>query len=108
MNYYNYGGYNENKVIQYGIDDADLHILEYIVFKHTDSNFKYINDKIYYYISLETMVLENPRLKMQKRALLVHIDKLVKCGLLEKMQGKLNGTKATFYRVTNKYLELKY
>lgn len=104
--YFNYGGYNEIKVIGYDIDDVDLHILCYInqcfrrleTIETTEGKFVWIRP--------EKILEDNPRLKFKRRMLDIKVNELINKGLLKKVVKCDGGIKKTYFHLTEAYDDL--
>lgn len=90
------------------LDVTDLLLLNQIAdFPNRSSTIKVIeDDKIFFWMSYSEILEELPILNLKKQALRDRFDKLVILGLLEKNISKVNNM--TFFRLTDKYENLKY
>lgn len=90
------------------LDVTDLLLLNQIAdFPNRNSVMKIIDDdKIFFWMAYSEILGELPILNMKKQALRDRFDKLVTLGLLEKRIGKVGNM--TFFRLTDKYENLKY
>lgn len=106
--YFNYGGFDENKVMKYGIDDTDLHILSYIDHCYRFCETLEIEGEKYVCIKMKDMIDENPRIKIAQRTIETKIALLVEKGLLLKFAKCIGNTKSkqTYYLLTDKYDDL--
>lgn len=90
------------------LDVIDLLLLNQIAdFPNRASIMKIIDDdKIFFWMSYNEILLELPILNLKKQALRDRFDKLVLLGLLEKRIGKVGNM--TFFRLTDRYESLRY
>lgn len=90
------------------LDVTDLLLLNQVAdFPNRSSVMKIIDDdKIFFWMAYSEILGELPILNMKKQALRDRFDKLVTLGLLEKRIGKVGNM--TFFRLTEKYENLKY
>lgn len=106
--YFNYGGFDETKVIKYNIDDTDLHILSYIDHCYRNCETLEIEGEKYVCIKAEKMIEENPRINVTRRSIDFKISSLVDKELLKKFVKCTENTKIkkTYYLLTEKYDDL--
>ena len=67
-----------------------------------------IEGRQYSWISYRSLLAALPLLRIDKRSLALHVDKLASFGLIEKIVQKDEGGTLTLFRMTEKYSELVY
>lgn len=108
---YNFGGFLEEKVLEYEIDNNDLQILSYINLMFSADKMEMIKyeDEYYVWLKAEKIVEDNPRLRIKRRALETRIAYLVEKGLIKKIvKCDEKNVKKTYYRITDKYREMLF
>lgn len=109
--YYNYGGFLEEKVMEYDIDNNDLQILSYISMIQASDKMEIIfyQDDYYVWVKSEKLVEDNPRLRIKRRALETRVAYLIEKGLLKKVVkcDKYN-VKKSYYRTTDKFRDMMF
>lgn len=107
--YFNFAGFIAEKVLQYDIDDTDLHILSYMYMLQASKNIVRIevNENYYYWITYEKIIEDNPTLRLKRRALENRMAHLTQIGLLEKINKNFN-TKKTYFSTTEKFEDLMF
>lgn len=109
--YYNYGGFLEEKVMEYDIDNNDLQILSYISMIQASDKMEIIfyQDDYYVWIKPEKLVEDNPRLRIKRRALETRVSYLIEKGLLKKIvKCDKNNIKKSYYRTTDKFRDMMF
>lgn len=102
---YTIDGFDQKTLCDMGLDIVDTKLLRYIVdFYHSGSMAKVIVDDVeYFWVKYGAVIKELPILNIQSKvAIARRFDKLVACGLLEKVVHKQGGT-YTCFRFTKKY-----
>ncbi len=100
-------GFQQEKLIELGLDIQDAAILRYFIdFKNTDAMKAEIKeDKVYYWVVYEAVEAELPMLGLQKRAIMKRFLKLRDVGVLTHYTKKTGGT-YSFFGIGERYLEL--
>jgi len=109
---FNFAGFNSLKVLEYDIDDSDIHILSYLLLMQTFDNLEKVekDNNIYTYLTYEKIIEDNPTLKIQRRGLENRTSNLRKKGLIDIVSKCIPGSviKKTYFRVTNKTTDLMF
>lgn len=112
MNYFNFSGFNSVEVLEYQIDDRDLHLISYIYTIQGSDNMEFINEngKVYYWLRNEKIIEDNPTLYAKTRTLNTMISNLCEKGLIEKIVRCQEKTtfKKTYYRITDKTRKMMF
>ena len=106
MGYFNFSGFDSTKVLEYGIDDRDLHLISYIYAIQGSDNMEFINEngKVYFWLRNDKIIEDNPTLYAKTRTLNTMISKLCELELIEKIVRCQEKTtyKKSYYRITDK------
>ena len=106
MGYFNFSGFNSSKVLEYEIDDRDLHLISYIYAIQGSDNMEFINEngKVYYWLRNDKIIDDNPTLYAKTRTINTMISNLCEKGLIEKIVRCQEKTtyKKSYYRITDK------
>ena len=100
-------GFQQTKLIEYGLDVNDAHILRWFV-DIGNATIKYrkiVDDKEYRWVNYEKVLDELPILGIKKRALANRMQKMVNSGILEHTTVRDGGT-YSYYRLGEKYMAL--
>lgn len=104
-------GFSQEQMIKYELDYSDINILDYIIFAvNNDNMISYIdeNNKKYIWL-LNGKILEDlPTLYIGERHLIRKLDNLIEKGFIEKIIKGSGAKKKTYYKITQKTLNMRY
>jgi hypothetical protein len=104
---YTINGFNQDKLIKYGLDNNDALILRWFIdFKDSGKMKTFIiEDKLYYWLLYDYLIKDLPILKIKKDMLYRRLKKMVAAEILKNRTKRSGGT-YSLYRLGNNYIHL--